>query len=381
MDQSGAVSASLSTTTMISTLHLFHISGYSITKELPTGKCIMSSPFLAGGYRWAIRYYPNGIDSYQDPGIAFTLQLQSEGTGIKVRLKFCLMDSNGRPSEVHSATSFCEFQYESCDYGFSGFITHGELEESGYLKDDSFVVRCTVSILDSNVVETSASCIYDAVQDQLPPSDLHEQLRNLLQGGEGADVTFNVGGQIFSAHRCILSARSPVFRAQFFGPMRSERFNDIEVDDMEPMVFKVLLHYLYTDLLPEWDDISGYSSEKRPDSAIMAQHLLAAADRYSLERLKMICAQKLSQTISTDTVATTLALAEQHDCALLKAVCIRFISTGGNLKEVLATDGFRHLMLSCPSIFDEILANIADPFVLRDLVIRFSKIKPPSHLN
>lgn len=193
---------------------------------------------------------------------------------------------------------------------------------------------------------------------------MHEQLGKILEGGEGADVTFNVGGQIFSAHRCILAARSPVFHAQFFGPMSKKSFDNVEVEDMEATVFEVLLQYLYTDLLPELQSSA---------SAILAQHLLAAADRYSIERLKTICEQWLSKTISTDTVATTLALAEQHDCGRLKEACIGFISRGGNLKEVLATDGFRHLMLSCPSIFNEILANVTDPVVLRDLVIRFSK--------
>lgn len=325
----------------------------------------MSSPFVAGGYRWAIRYYPNGITLYDDPGIAFTLELQSKGTDVKVRLEFCLLDSNGRPSQVHKVSSFCEFGYQLCNQGFSGFITHSELDESGYLRDDSFVVQCTVGIFDSIVGETSESPDHDIVPvDSLPPSDLHGQLGKLLEGGEGADVTFNVGGQIFSAHRCILAARSPVFHAQFFGPMSEKSFDKVEVEDMEATVFEALLQYLYTDLLPELQSSA---------SAILAQHLLAAADRYSIERLKTICEQWLSKTISTDTVATTLALAEQHDCGRLKEACIGFISRGGNLKEVLATDGFRHLMLSCPSIFNEILANVSDPVVLRDLVIRFSK--------
>lgn len=123
MNQAGTVSASSSTTAIITGSHLFNISGYSITKDIPFGKSLMSSPFVAGGYRWAIRYYPNGITLYDDPGIAFTLELQSKGTDVKVRLEFCLMDSNGRPSQVHKVSSFCEFGYQLCNQGFSGFIT------------------------------------------------------------------------------------------------------------------------------------------------------------------------------------------------------------------------------------------------------------------
>jgi len=46
----------------------------------------------------------------------------------------------------------------------------------------------------------------------------------------------------------------------------------------------------------------------------MAQHLLVAADRYGLHRLKLICEARLCGGIDVGTAATTLALAEQHDC-------------------------------------------------------------------
>jgi speckle-type POZ protein len=39
--------------------------------------------------------------------------------------------------------------------------------------------------------------------------------------------------------------------------------------------------------------------------------LLVAADRYGLERLKLICEDKLCNYISAGTAATSLALAEQ----------------------------------------------------------------------
>jgi speckle-type POZ protein len=35
-------------------------------------------------------------------------------------------------------------------------------------------------------------------------------------------VTFVVGGEMFSAHRCVLAARSSVFKAQLFGQMEED---------------------------------------------------------------------------------------------------------------------------------------------------------------
>jgi speckle-type POZ protein len=58
------------------------------------------------------------------------------------------------------------------------------------------------------------------------------------------------------------------------------------------------------------------------------------------------------------TSASTLALAEKHNCSQLKAKCIDFICGGGsseNLKAVLETEGYSHLDASNPSVLTELL--------------------------
>ncbi|CAN6200829.1 unnamed protein product [Urochloa humidicola] len=70
----------------------------------------------------------------------------------------------------------------------------------------------------------------------------------------------------------------------------------------------------------------------------------------------MICEGKLSGGIDVDTVATTLALAEQHNCSLLKSKCVEFIARSPEtLDAVLVTDGYRHLVESCPLVLTELL--------------------------
>lgn len=125
----------------------------------------------------------------------------------------------------------------------------------------------------------------------------------------------------------------------------------VQIKDMEARVFKAMLHFIYTDSLPHVDD---------GDAIGMAQHLLVAADRYNLERLKLICVQKLCNSMDTSMVATTLALAEQHGCRGLKEVCFKFLGSAGNiLKAVMASDGFEHLRSSCPSVLKELVAKLA----------------------
>jgi speckle-type POZ protein len=91
----------------------------------------------------------------------------------------------------------------------------------------------------------------------------------------------------------------------------------------------------------------------------MAQHLLAAADRYGLDSLKLICVDELSGSINVDTAATTLALAEQHNCPELKERCVEFIiRTSATLDAVLLTEGYKHLEASCPLVAIELFKAV-----------------------
>jgi speckle-type POZ protein len=206
------------------------------------------------------------------------------------------------------------------------FIERKVLEESPYLKDDCFRVRCDITM---NIHGNTHSRQLIAV----PPSDMLCQIGCLLSSQEGVDVTFEVDGETFGAHRLVLAARSSVFKAELFGPMKEKDMSHIQIDDMEASVFKATLHFIYNDTLPEIH---------RDDMTAMAQHLLVAADRYRLERLNLICEDMLWYNINTSTLATTLALAEQHSCQGLKEACFEFLKTTANLKAVVDSDGFQH---------------------------------------
>lgn len=96
------------------------------------------------------------------------------------------------------------------------------------------------------------------------------------------------------------------------------------------LFLQALLHFIYWDSLPDIEELTGLNTKWA--STLMAQHLLAAADRYALERLKSLCEVKLCEDVAINTVATTLALAEQHHCFQLKAVCLKFTALPENLR-------------------------------------------------
>lgn len=225
--------------------------------------------------------------------------------------RFSLLDQVGEPVPNHTTPYMTAICYAR-GQGITShrFITRADLENStySYLKDDCFSIRCDVTV--TKVIRKQPTAQQFVI---VPPSDMAHQFGRILETGEVGDVTFEVRGEAFVAHRHLLAARSAVFMAQLFGPMKENDAKCIQIDDMEAKVFKMMLHFIYTDTLPNIDE--GEIME-------MAQHLFVAADRYNLERLKLICTNMLCNYMDVSTVATTLALAEQHDCDKLRRYAI-----------------------------------------------------------
>lgn len=188
----------------------------------------------------------------------------------------------------------------------------------------------------------------------VPPSDLLDNLGHLLESGEGADVAFQVKGEVFHAHKVVLAMRSHVFKVELYGPMRGKQTKTtVTVEDMQPAVFKALLHFIYKDSLPAMDDLGKDEYEE------MVKHLLVAADRYAMERMKVMCKSILAERLRVESVAATLALADQHHCRKLKDACIGFVNSTGRMYDVMESEGYEHLKRACPAIFTDIWEKAA----------------------
>lgn len=74
----------------------------------------------------------------------------------------------------------------------------------------------------------------------MPSSNISNDFGKILESGKGSDVSFEADGEVFAAHKLVLAARSPVFRAQLFGPLKDKNTRCIKIEDMEAPVFKVL---------------------------------------------------------------------------------------------------------------------------------------------
>ncbi|KAG8046736.1 hypothetical protein GUJ93_ZPchr0008g11779 [Zizania palustris] len=324
--------------------HSFEIVGYSLTKSIGDDKFILSGTFAVGGYDWAIRFYPNGVNDAKY--VSVYLELLSKDSEAHACYDLRLVNQeNGLPQSVLSEST--PRLFKSSDITRLGpqhpcfmLRTEFEKEEAGYIKEDCLIIECAVTVIKKP--HLSNTMVYSEIK--VETSGLSDHFGKLLLEEEGADVTFVVEGEEIAAHKIILAARSPVFKAEFYGQMKEKNARLITVQDMQPHVFRALLHFIYTDSFPDMDDLAD------DDYTDMIRLLLVAADRYAMDSMKSRCERILSELLDVETLAVTLALADKHSCSGLKDVCIEFMATLNKMDDMVATEGYADLKRTCPSV-------------------------------
>ncbi|XBI42239.1 hypothetical protein VPH35_126596 [Triticum aestivum] len=289
--------------------HLLVVQGYSIN-HVPIG----SHSFIIGGQRWRIHFFAKSGDNVRIVTLVLTL-IESTEEPVMAQFEFSFVDETDKqdPTCIHDSEIF---DFRTCKVKV---MKREALEK--HLKDDSFTIRCDIVVLNP----TCGTSRFVAV----PPSDMQQNFADLLMAGQGTYVVFYVGGKTIAAHRSVLAAHSTVFRASLF-------------DDMDATVFKAMLGFIYGDTL------CAVKEETNDEDMVLLQHLLVAADRYNIHRLRLMCEKKLCEHIGVGTVTSILALARQHSCHGLKKACREFLRCPDNLRALVDTDGFDHLCRSCP---------------------------------
>jgi speckle-type POZ protein len=322
--------------------HNFEVTRFSLLQGMGAGKFVSSSTFSVSGYDWNIRVYPDGLKEDNPVYMSAFLRLCSGTTDVNVKCTFSLLEKDGRATNLESLTH--TFQAVGGSWGWSKFIEKSKLQELLDRNDDRVTIRCVLTVIKEPRTEDVSMILVP-----VPQSDLHTHFANMLKDGEGVDVTFSVADQLFSAHRYVLAARSPVFKAELFGEMKETTMKCIKIDDMEPAIFGALLRFIYTDDFPDGCGV---------DKDAPLQHLFVAADRYGVERLKLMCQSKLSQSLDVDTVGFVLDLAERCNCCKLKAHCLRYIERNCNRWPAIEeTQGFAQLKVNHPLLAQDILAK------------------------
>ena len=166
-----------------------------------------------------------------------------------------------------------------------------------------------------------------------------ENLGRLLKDGTGSDVNFIAQGEVISAHTLIIQGGSPVLAAMFQHEMTESSSRSVVIKDLEPNIFRQLLHYLYTGDAPKLEDED------------ITEPLFIAADKYQIDSLKGWCESVLSKKINVDCAVRYLILANFHSAETLQEHCLEFIVEHNAV--FWKRSDFRELCHNHPDLFYE----------------------------
>ncbi|KAK4478047.1 hypothetical protein RD792_017312 [Penstemon davidsonii] len=225
--------------------HNLKIQGFSSIKGMGLGKYISSGTFSVGGHLWEIQFFPDGKnkDESGDIYVSLFITLVSKfEKDFKVWFEYVLLDQSG--DKWYKSTSGFSTMRKMCGpyavvndskttimpFGFTPFFKRTELEASQFMNDDCLTIQCTVCVANTSMDSPKPFA------QPLPLSNLGQCYGQLL---ESKNIYFEVEGEMFYANKLILSARSPVFKAQFFGALKEENTRCIKIEGMQAPVFKV----------------------------------------------------------------------------------------------------------------------------------------------
>jgi len=318
--------------------YVWTINNFSFCRE-EVGETLKSSTFSAGSndkLKWCLRVNPKGLDEESKDYLSLYLLLVSCcKSEVRAKFKFSILNAKGEETKAMESQRAYKF-VQGKDWGFKKFIRRDFLldEANGLLPDDKLTLFSEVSVVADSVNISGQTSIN---RFKIPECHLGEDMNSLFESPSFSDVILTCGSRDFKMHKAILAARSVVFSAMFESQMLEGLSNRVQIEDVDPDVMNEVLRFIYTG--------KTNSIEK------MADLLLAASDKYALERLKALCEEALCNNLDIDNVADTLILADLHSAVQLKYQAIEFINT--HATEVIETSGWKNMINLHPHLVAE----------------------------
>ncbi|GFY68310.1 TD and POZ domain-containing protein 1 [Trichonephila inaurata madagascariensis] len=197
-----------------------------------------------------------------------------------------------------------------------------------YLPNDVLTLHCEYAFSTGNETDEIEYVCYGRppIQEENLTSDdseskdmsldstkiLKENLESSYMENLLCDTKLKTKTGSFPAHKYILSARSPVFKAMFTNDMRERNSECVNIEDLNDDTVQSMLLYMYTATLPDlqWDS---------------ACNLFTAADKYEILSLKSKCSSFLKGNLTQDNALNLLILTDMHQDEDLKSAVQDYI--------------------------------------------------------
>ncbi len=160
-----------------------------------------------------------------------------------------------------------------------------------------------VSFVEENAKEHGV--VFEDFKDELLYSLNELRETNIL-----CDTTIRTEGQDFPAHKCVLSAASPYFRAMFTSELKEKESNLVELQDAKSTTISDVLQFIYT--------------SKASIDCSNAQDLVIIADYLIIPSLKTKAALFLEASLNASNCLALESFASRYNCELLKQVAVAY---------------------------------------------------------
>ncbi|UJR09215.1 hypothetical protein I4U23_013463 [Adineta vaga] len=350
--------------------HMWIVENFSSYLEDPEPIiCLSSSPFspVSGcsvATQWRLVCYPKGNYGASSNYMSIFLEYIKGERDIKAKAEYSLVNRKCELTEMRKDAQFSIYKCGN-SRGFINYVKFDTLTlvENETLDEDKLKIYVRITIMDDAITEETKYQEFDDGENINFTTRGFESLvkdftQLLIQSTtKMSDITIRVtvpfnddidesieSPVIFHAHKLILAARSPVFAAMFSNRTLENTTNTIDINDLHPNTIQSMLEYIYTGKVT---DIKKSTVE-----------LYRCADKYQLEDLRLQAEMALMNSLSIDTSAEILLLADQHHSEDLKSRVIQFI-VSGNLKAITQTDGWHRYVACTPDLVTEVIQATA----------------------
>jgi len=179
-----------------------------------------------------------------------------------------------------------------------------------------------------NAQEFPMSIQASQTQTRIIPETYEEQQRRHFEERLFPDITFKVQGTDIKAHKGFLAIRCPYFHRMFSSGMIEAKSKEIEITDITPATFNIMLEWIYCDQVKKMEDQ-------------IAQELFAVADKFSLPDLKKLAEKCLIEHLAVENVVERAELADIFEASNLEKAAVKFIVT--NIDAVFEKSDIRKL--------------------------------------
>lgn len=302
--------------------------------------------------KWQIQLYPRGDKTATEEDISIYLlgNIGIENKNRRVNYNYCnasivaagsfstcfsmdLEDQSTHNENIENYKISKNYDVDTC-FGNNRSCTRATLEKS-----KKRLASGSLTLAFSLVFDMVPASKYPDVEGQNEgivsqatssnANEVSEDFGKLLENKEFCDMEIVCGGEIFSCHQVIISARSPVFRAMFQAKMKESESRKVTIEDIKPEIMAEMLYFLYTGLVKK--DVSK-------DSVV---DLLVAADKYQMDTLKNICQDKLYSVLNAENAIEFIILGEMYRVPMLKDAAL--LEVVHNMPEIADTEDYQRL--------------------------------------